>query len=97
MLVMDFKNLCSYLLLFQILKLRNTEKDVCKQNSIMYSIGLQRVSPPPSVSLCHTPHFLGGIMKNQVLNKIACSVMKNFVVMLMFSIYNKYEEGKNFF
>jgi hypothetical protein len=36
-------------------------------------------------------------MNNQALNKIVCSVMKNFNAKLMFSIYNKYEEGKNFF
>jgi hypothetical protein len=35
-------------------------------------------------------------MKNQVLNKIVCSVMKNVNVTLMGSIYSKYEYGKNF-
>jgi hypothetical protein len=53
---------------------------------------------PTPFSLCHTPSlFLNGIMKNQVLNKIFCSMMKHFKATLMFSIYNKYKEGKNNF
>jgi hypothetical protein len=61
-----------------------------------YSSGLKKVSPPPS--LCQTPClFLNERMKNRVLNKILCSVMKNCNATLVFSIYNKYKEGKTFF
>jgi hypothetical protein len=45
----------------------------------------------PSTSL-----LLNEIMKNQVLNKIVHSMMKNFNTTLLSSIYNKYQEGKNF-
>jgi hypothetical protein len=40
--------------------------------------------------------FLSEIMKNQVLNKIVCSVMKNWNGTLFFSIYNNYK-GVQFF
>jgi hypothetical protein len=64
-----------------------------------YSIDLKKVSSPLlSLSLCHAdPLFLNEIMKNQVLNKIVCSTIRTFNTTLMFSIYNKYKEGKNFF
>jgi hypothetical protein len=47
-----------------------------------------------SLSLCHTPSLvLNEITKNQGLNKIVCSLMKNFNAILIFSIYNKFKEG----
>jgi hypothetical protein len=65
-------------------------------NSMTYSIS--RKSAPPILLLCHTPSlFLNEIMKNQVPNKIVCSVMKNFNATLMISIYNKYKQEKNLY
>jgi hypothetical protein len=50
------------------------------KNPTTYSTGLKKVSPPPSLSLCHTPSlFLNEIMKNQVLNKIVCSMMESYI------------------
>jgi hypothetical protein len=60
------------LLSFQILKWDITEKDVIYKK-ISYNVfhWPPKVSPP----LCHTRSlFLNEIMKNQVLNKIVCSV-----------------------
>jgi hypothetical protein len=63
--------------------------------SIFVIIPNIEVSFPTFLSLCHTPSlFLNELKKNQVLNKTVYSVMKNFNVTLMFSVYNKYEEGK---
>jgi hypothetical protein len=36
-------------------------------------------------------------MKNQVLNEIVCSMMKNFNATLIVCIYKKYKEGKEEF
>jgi hypothetical protein len=42
------------------------------------------------LSLCVTcPLFLNEIMKNQILNKIVCSVTINVSATVLFSIYNK--------
>jgi hypothetical protein len=55
------------------------------------------VSPFPSLSLSHTPSlFHNEIMKNEALNKIICSMLKNFKTALMFSVYNEYK-GVRFF
>jgi hypothetical protein len=66
----------------------------------MYSIGLKKVSSPFSLSLSLSvtrPLFLNELIKNQVLNKIVCSVITEFNVTLMFSIYNKYKGDKKTF
>jgi hypothetical protein len=80
MLIMDFKrfisNLCSYLLLHQILKSDVIENDVIYEKSYDVFHRLQK-SPHPSLSLCHTPSlFLNEIMKNRGLNETVCSMMK---------------------
>jgi hypothetical protein len=84
------------LLLFQILKWEIFEKVVIYKKPMTYSIGLKKLSPLPSFSLSHTLPFLNEIMKNKVFNKIVCSMTKYFSATLMFSIYNKYKEGKIF-
>jgi hypothetical protein len=59
---------------------------------MMYSSGLKKW-PLPVHSHCQTPYlFLNEIMKNQV-----CSMTKNVDATLVFSLYNKYKEGKNLF
>jgi hypothetical protein len=60
------------------------ENDVFyKKNPIMYFIGFKKVSPPPLLSLCHTPSlFPNEIMKYQVLNKIVCSMMEIYFLFL---------------
>jgi hypothetical protein len=61
-----------------------------------YSIASKKC-PLPLLSLCHTSSLsLNEIIKNQVLNKVVCSMMKNFNATLMFNIYNKYKEGTIF-
>jgi hypothetical protein len=65
---------------------------------MIYFIVLNKSVPSPLfLSICFTPSlFLNETMKNQVLNKIVCSVLKNFNATLIFSVFNKYEEGKVF-
>jgi hypothetical protein len=60
----------------------------------MYSIDLNQVSCPPSLSLSHPPLFSQWNNKKLSLDKIVFSVMKNFNAIFMFSIYSKYNEGK---
>jgi hypothetical protein len=79
------------LVLFQILKWDVIQKHVIYTKSYDIfswseeSVPLFSLSLSLSVSLL----FLNEIMKNQVLNKIVFSVIKNFNATLMFYIYNK--------
>jgi hypothetical protein len=60
----------------------------------MLSTSLKKFPSLLSPPLCHTPSsYRNEITRNQVLNKIVCSVVKNCNTTLTFSVYSKYKKG----